>query len=89
MLEIPKTVVDVSMILIYCDNQATFIRAYNKIYNGNSRHISLKHDYPRELIDQSIISISYVKSCENLADPFTKPLGRDLVSSTNRGTRTP
>ncbi|XP_062080757.1 secreted RxLR effector protein 161-like [Humulus lupulus] len=47
MLEIPKTVVDVSRILIHCDNQATFIGAYNKIYNGKSRHISLRHDYVR------------------------------------------
>ena len=87
MLEIPKTVVDVSKIVIHCDNQTTLIRAYNKIYNGKSIHISLRHDYVRELIDKSVISISYVKSCENLTDPFTKPLMRDLVSSTNRGMR--
>ena len=85
MLEIRKIAVDFSKILIHCDNQATLIRAYNKIYNGKSRHISLRHDYVRELIDKSIISISYVKSCENLADPFTKPLGRGLASSKNKG----
>ena len=29
--------------------------------------------------------ILFVKSSKNLADPFTKPLARDLVKSTSRG----
>ena len=83
--EILKISVDVSTISIHCDNQVTLIKAYNNIYNGKSRHISLRHDFMRELIDKSVISILYVKSCENLVEPYTKHLGRDLVSSTNRG----
>ena len=29
-------------ISVYCDSEATLGRAYNKMYNGKSRHISLK-----------------------------------------------
>ena len=30
-------------ISLYYDNEATMANAYNKMYNGKSRHISLRH----------------------------------------------
>ena len=70
-------------ISLRCDSQATMSRALNKVYNGKSRHISLRHEYVRQLISDGIITITYVKSCNNLADPFTKGVSRDLVRSTS------
>ena len=69
-------------ISLHCDSQATMSRALSKIYNGKSRHISLQHEYVRQLITNGVITITYVRSCKNLADPFTKALARDLVRST-------
>ena len=57
-------------------------RALSKIYNGKSRHISLRHEYVRQLITDGVITITYVRSCKNLVDPFTKAPARDLVRST-------
>jgi hypothetical protein len=74
-----------SAISIYCDSQATMSKAYSKIYNGKSRHISLRHEYVRQLIEDGVISIVYVKSSGNLADPFTKGLSRDMVRVTSIG----
>nr|GEV25879.1 retrotransposon ribonuclease H [Tanacetum cinerariifolium] len=65
-------------ILMYCDSQATLSKAYNFVYNGKSRHIRLQHNYVRQVIENGTISVVYVKSCRNLADPLTKPLTRDL-----------
>ena len=70
-------------ISIYCDSQATLSRAYNCTYNGKSRHISLRHEYVRHLIQDSVITIVYVKTNKNLADPFTKPLAREVVKMTS------
>ena len=64
---------------LHCDSEATMSSAFNNIYNGKSRHISLRHDYIRELISSGTITITYVKSAENLADPLTKALPRDKV----------
>ena len=72
-------------ISLRCDNQATMSKALNKIYNGKSRHISLRHEFVRQLISEGIITIVYVRSCKNLADPFTKALSRDLIRSTSVG----
>ena len=72
-------------ISLHCDSQATMSKALNKIYNGKSRHISLRHEFVRQLISEGIITIVYVRSCKNLADPFTKVLSRDLIRSTSAG----
>ena len=69
-------------ISLHCGSQATTSRALNKINNGKSRHISLRHEYGGQLITDGIITITFVSSCKNLADPFTKSLARDLVRST-------
>ena len=57
------------------------------VYNEKSRHISLRHEYVRQLIQSGIIDISYsyLRLNENLADPFTKPLSRELVKYISRG----
>lgn len=67
------------------DSEATMSRAYSKVYNGKSRHISLRHEYVKQLIIDGIITIMYVRSSKNLVDPFTKGLSRDLVKSTFSG----
>uniref|UniRef100_A0A2N9HML0 Integrase catalytic domain-containing protein n=1 Tax=Fagus sylvatica TaxID=28930 RepID=A0A2N9HML0_FAGSY len=74
-----------SAIFIYCDSQATISKAYSKIYNGKSRHISLRHEYVRQLVEDGVISIVYVKSSGNLADPFTKGLSRDMTGFEDLG----
>ena len=69
-------------ISLRCDSEATMSRAYSKVYNGKSRHISLRHEFVRQLIIDGIITISYVRSSNNLADPLTKGLSRDVVRGT-------
>jgi hypothetical protein len=72
-------------ISLYCDSESTMYKAHSKVYNGKSRHISLQHEYVRQLIVDGIITIVFVRSSKNLADPFTKGLSRDLVKSTSSG----
>ena len=63
-------------ISVYCNSEATLGKAYNKMYNGKSRHISLRRDYIRQLIESGTISIVYVRSNSNLANPLTKAVSR-------------
>ena len=69
-------------ISLHCDSQEIIFKVFSKIYNEKSKHISLRHEYIRQLIFGEIISIEYVKSCNNLANPFIKDLLKDLVRST-------
>ena len=74
-------------ISLYCDSESTLSRAYNKMYNGKSRHISLRHEYVKQLIIDGVINIVYVRTNRNLADPLTKSISRDLVKDTSFGMR--
>ena len=57
----------------------TLGRAYNKMYNGKSRHIGLRLDYIRQLIECGTVSIVYARLNSNLANPLTKVVFRDMV----------
>ena len=70
---------------IHCDNEATIAKAKNKIYNGKSIHIRLRHKIVKQLLDDGIISFDYVRLELNIIDPFIKPLGRKLEENTSRG----
>ena len=70
---------------IHCDSQSTIGRAQSNIYNGKSRHIRRRHNTIRQLLSIGIISIDYVKSKNNIADPLTKGLNRELVEKSSRG----
>ncbi|KAI5397294.1 hypothetical protein KIW84_063202, partial [Lathyrus oleraceus] len=82
LLEVPLAKDNVSKVLIHCDSQATLARAFSKVYNGKSRHIGLRHSLVRKMIKDGIISLKYIQTSYNLADPFTKPLARDLLKTT-------
>ena len=73
------------LISLYYNSEAIMSRAYSKIYNSKSRHISFRHEFVRQLIKDAVVSIIYVKASNNLADPLTKGLSRDLVKGTTGG----
>ena len=55
------------------------------MYNGKSRHMHRRHNTIRKLISTGVISIDFVKSKENIADPLTKGLNRYQVDKTSKG----
>jgi len=79
----------ISSIYLHYNSQTTMFKAFSTIYNEKSRHISLRHEYLRKLFSYKIITIEYIRSCNNLVDPLTKGLSKDLVrsTSTNMGLR--
>lgn len=83
--DIPRWPKPVTAICIHCDSQSAIGRAQSTMYNGKSRHIRRRHNTIRQLLSTGVISIDYVKSKDNIADPLTKGLSRDLVYKSSRG----
>ncbi|RVW59251.1 Retrovirus-related Pol polyprotein from transposon TNT 1-94 [Vitis vinifera] len=52
MMDIPFTANNVSTVSIHCDSQATLARAYSGVYNGKSRHISIRHEYVTRMLEE-------------------------------------
>ncbi|KAG8655919.1 hypothetical protein MANES_04G087216v8 [Manihot esculenta] len=67
-----------------CDFQTAIAITKNKTFNGKNRHIHLRHNVIKQLLKDETISIDYVKSEVNLANPPTKPLRRKLIDETSR-----
>ena len=82
LINIPLYTNSIASICIHCDCQAAIARTKSKIYNGKSRHIQLRHNIVRQLIDNGVMSLDFVRLERNLADRLTKPLARRLVSET-------
>lgn len=76
------------LISLSCDSsKVTMSRALNKVYNGKSRHIFLRHEYLRQILRDGIVTILFVRTYRNLAYMLTKPLSRDIVNSISSGMR--
>ena len=83
--DIPIWPQPVLAICIHCDSRSTIGRAQSHIYNGKSRHIRRRHNTVRQLLSNGIMTIEYIRSKENIADPLTKGLTREQVSKSSRG----
>ena len=79
--DIPNWSKPVPAICIHSDSQAAIGRAQNIMYNGKSRHIRRRHNTIRQLLSSGIITIDFVRSKDNIADPLTKGLTRELVEN--------
>ena len=83
--EIPLWEKPIPPILIHCDSTAAIDRVKNHYYNGKSKPIKRKHSTVRSYLSSGIITVDYIKSNDNLVDPFTKALAKDRVWNTSRG----
>lgn len=72
-------------ISLHCDSQAAISIAKNSVYNGKRRHIRLRHAVVREMLGDGVISLDFVRSEKNLADPFTKALIKRQVQELSAG----
>ncbi len=70
---------------IHCDSQAAMGVAKSSAYNGKKRHIRIRHEAVRHLILNGVLTMEYIRSERNLADPLTKGLNRKMVLETSRG----
>ena len=44
---------------MHCDSQATIAKAKSKIFNGNNRHIRLRHNIVPQLLETRVISLEF------------------------------
>ncbi|GJW35737.1 hypothetical protein Tco_0058657 [Tanacetum coccineum] len=83
--EIPLWSKPIAPISIRCNSATTLANAYSQMYNGQSRHLGVRHNMIRELIMNEVVSIEFVRSQRNLANHLTKDLARDLVIKSAKG----
>jgi len=61
----------------YCDNTSAINLTKNPIQHSKTKHIVIRHHFIRDHIQKGQIEIMFVKTENQLANLFTKPLARD------------
>ena len=61
---------------MYADNQAAISSAQNSGTHSASKHIDLRMKFNEEKVAEKVVKLFYVASENNVADVFTKPLGK-------------
>jgi hypothetical protein len=64
--------------LIYEDNLPAIDLAHQGGNHKNSKHIDIRYHFVREYIANQTIAVTPISSSDNIADFFTKPLGKIL-----------
>jgi hypothetical protein len=65
-------------IVVRCDNVGAIIMAENSCLGTSTRHIDTRYHFVRENVVDKFIKIIFVRSGENIADIFTKNIGKDI-----------
>ena len=61
---------------ILVDSKSALELTKNPVHHSRSKHIDARHHFIRDCIEEGLIKLKYVRTEDQLADLFTKSLGR-------------
>ena len=85
LMDLPVVEKPVPAILMNCDNQTVIVKVNSAKDNAkSSRHVKRRLKSVRKLRNSRVISVTYISTEKNLADPFTKGLSRNVIEGASR-----
>jgi hypothetical protein len=85
LMDLPVVEKPIPAILMNCDNQTAIAKVNsNKDNAKSSRHVKRRIKSVRKLKNSGVISVTYIQTDKNLADPFTKGLSRNVIDIASR-----
>nr|GEX03101.1 retrovirus-related Pol polyprotein from transposon TNT 1-94 [Tanacetum cinerariifolium]GEX29709.1 retrovirus-related Pol polyprotein from transposon TNT 1-94 [Tanacetum cinerariifolium] len=64
---------------MYCDNKSAIALCCNNVQHSRSKHIDIRYHIIKEQVKNGVIELYFVNTEYQLADLFTKALGRDRI----------
>ena len=64
--------------ILRCDNQSSVKLAKNPVFHAKTKHIEIHYHHVRDKVTSKILDLQHIGSSDQLANIFTKALGRIL-----------
>nr|GEY80356.1 hypothetical protein [Tanacetum cinerariifolium] len=64
---------------MYCDNKSAIALCCNNVQHSRSKYINIRYHFIKEQVENGVIELYFVNTEYQLADLFTKALGRDRI----------
>nr|GFA76027.1 retrovirus-related Pol polyprotein from transposon TNT 1-94 [Tanacetum cinerariifolium] len=64
---------------MYCDNKSAIALCCNNVQRSRSKHIDIRYHFIKEQVENGVIELYFINTEYQLADLFTKALGRDII----------
>nr|GFC74793.1 Gag-Pol polyprotein [Tanacetum cinerariifolium] len=64
---------------MYCDNKSAIALCCNNVQHSRSKHIDIRYHFIKEQVENEMIELYFVNTEYQLADLFTRALGRDRI----------
>nr|GEZ90274.1 ribonuclease H-like domain-containing protein [Tanacetum cinerariifolium] len=64
---------------MYCDNKSAIALCCNNVQHSRSKHIDIRYHFIKEKVENGVIELYFVNTEYQLADLFTKALGRQGI----------
>nr|GEX69719.1 hypothetical protein [Tanacetum cinerariifolium] len=64
---------------MYCDNKSAIALCCNNVQHSRSKHIDIRYHFIKEQVENGVIELYFVNTEYQLADLFTKALGRNRI----------
>jgi hypothetical protein len=82
LMDLPIVEKPLSAILMSCDNQTVIVKVDSSKDNMTlSSHIKKRLMFVRKMRNSRVITLDYIHTEKNLADPFTKGLSRNVIDA--------
>ncbi|GJY80987.1 retrovirus-related pol polyprotein from transposon TNT 1-94 [Tanacetum coccineum] len=66
-------------ISLYCDNKSAIALCCNNVQHSRSKHIDIRYHFIKEQVENRAVELYFVRTEYQLADIFTKALGRERL----------
>ena len=65
------------LVVMFCDNTSAINISKNPSMHSKTKNIDIKYHFVKEFVEDTKIRLEYVRTKEQIADIFTKPLPKD------------